>query len=614
MTENLCSLVANGLDLTSGPYETLGEDARFGDPQPLTTSMRGLLQDGSRVTVAGHDNRDMFFRVKLSAANGLELADLEAALVLATTGKFPLAWTPPDGWGPTTIFDVQHCELTFLFDDFAETRVERTYGLAMNALPFGRSVDEVLTSALVAGAGVDTQINAADSTTGWAAATGAGAGENGVSAITADTTQKVEGTASLRVTTASSSVARVDGSTYRYTHDSGVTLSGLSLNLSTTPYVQVSAWVAFSSTHRVRAYVDGVEIPMVASRARTGTWRTYYFYSVDPSVSALTFRVTQSAVVQTSDPYGAPPLPAEWKIRLDDVRRSGTIPTSSSTGRQSTREVAVDGSSRTVASLSVSHATTGLGDVLVYTSTALSRGGTPDLSQWRISGPTQVTGSDMISGKNTTFDATIAEVFEFPADPLPRGGYLLVGRLTSSGTNKRLTYTVATKVGSGLIGSKTYTSRVIQPTGVGYKFVTLGALILPPTDVPAGSSNLIQLSITDPTSASSATRRDELWILSMEDGAALSIINCGGTGAATLGTANSKLWLDTPSVDKPVPTAWLGAAADKSDAYHAGDAADSWSLHSFAPPTTRVFVANSGGANPEVALRYFPRWHTNAAQ
>ena len=605
-----------GTPIGDAPYwfQAMGEDYSLGTPVPVDQAVDTLLQDGSKVVTTGHDNREVSFIVKVCGSDLDVLSQGETALFLECARPNTLTVVPWDGIGATTVFDVWTSTLEPYYDDMLELRrMERAYRLTLTCAPFGRSESEVVDAGIVATGAASVQINACDSLTGWTVSPLGGSGGT----LSIDTTTKFEGTGSIKIAPASSSSQRLSDSTWLATSEVAVTVSGLSLDLTTTPFVSVTCFVRYFNSHSARCLVDGNEVPLMSTQTRTtggGAWRTYYFRSTDAAVSSLSFVVTAATV--TGDPASANPYtpPADYGIRIDDIRRSGVLPSSSSTGRESTRLVKIDGSARTQASLQISHETAGLGDVLVYTNPVLSPTGyTPELRRWRASGPaTPNADANSISGFTETISATTPTVFEIPADPLPRGGYLLFARVRASGSGSvktAFTYTVATHVGSSLLGSRSYTGFPASAPVGSFSIVALGGLTLPPVDVAPGSNATVQLSITE---ASGGVVVDELWVFAMGDDAALTQVACG-TGAPALGTSNNRLWIDSPSVASDgLPEMWMGTALDRTDAYHAGTSAVSWTMHSFAPPQAMVFVANSGGANPSVSVRHFPRWMTHA--
>lgn len=128
--------------------ETLADDASWGNPQPVEVAIKSLLQDGSIVATTGHDNREAFLRVRLKSGDGIGLALAEQALNAEVGRLNTLTWTPPDGFGPPTVFEVVTSSLEHVFDDVDELRLQRTYGLRLVCHPFARSVAETAAVAL----------------------------------------------------------------------------------------------------------------------------------------------------------------------------------------------------------------------------------------------------------------------------------------------------------------------------------------------------------------------------------------------------------------------------------------------------------------------------------
>ena len=173
----------NGLTISDGAGEvvheggftiqTLAADANFGHAEPLRVSLATELLDGEAVEVTGYNNReDLFFRVEVRAADAEGLA-LGGKLLEEITGRpGELEWTPPAAFGETTVFDVATSDLEWLFDDMEEMRVVRTYGLRIEAHPFGRPTEPVVVAAAESGEAtpeVREVIDDGTSTTGWSA-------------------------------------------------------------------------------------------------------------------------------------------------------------------------------------------------------------------------------------------------------------------------------------------------------------------------------------------------------------------------------------------------------------------------------------------------------------
>lgn len=168
MNEPLLTL--GGLDLTTEPFHALAEGAGFGAPVPLTSALPRLLLDGEIVSGSRSSNRTITFLVEVSAADAVELAGAEALLVTEVEKpRNTLTWSPPDGFGPTTVFDTFRGQVVQRFDDFEETTHTRLYEVTVPALPFGRSVDKVTETYSPVTSPTLTTVDACDSTANWSA-------------------------------------------------------------------------------------------------------------------------------------------------------------------------------------------------------------------------------------------------------------------------------------------------------------------------------------------------------------------------------------------------------------------------------------------------------------
>lgn len=141
-----------------------------GRPVPVVSVVQTLLQDGTSERVDREDNRDVTVLIGIAGADSHALAEYEATLrTEVARERNTLAWTPPDGFGATSVFDVLWADLQPFDDDGWDLdevlRGRRLYALALRCLPFARSVDEVEVTATPTAASptvVDAGTNAAN--------------------------------------------------------------------------------------------------------------------------------------------------------------------------------------------------------------------------------------------------------------------------------------------------------------------------------------------------------------------------------------------------------------------------------------------------------------------
>lgn len=150
----------NLIDKDGSPFavELLAEGTEWGNPLPEEVAIQSLLQDGDLVEHTRDGNREQALRIVIKASDSAALAEGEAALMAELYKRNTLTYTPADGWGPPTVFDVVTSSLQQIPDDLAEVRAgERHYSVRVISLPFGRSVDEVTFTPTPTSVGTDRQ-------------------------------------------------------------------------------------------------------------------------------------------------------------------------------------------------------------------------------------------------------------------------------------------------------------------------------------------------------------------------------------------------------------------------------------------------------------------------
>lgn len=598
-----CRLVFGALELTDplGPYVVHGEGADLGNPVPVVAAMERMLQDGAVASTLRNDNRTQKFFVTVKGADGIALAENERALVLETGKRNTLSWTPPNGFAPTTVFDVQTSWLDNSFDDLGELRGERVYGLTITALPFGRSVAPVVIDTLTQSATpTTTLIDACDSATGWTGSTGS---------VAVDTVTKVQGTGSLRqlppveTTEIGSGVYKSWEATY--------TRTGAAISMTGFPYLMIQASAGVGIPGSIQAWADGAELSLASTEYMSDTWGRYRFLCPDSSVSEVKVRVAHSAFYPTGT------VPVSSGVWIDDLNKTDALPTGG-TLRQSLRSTPVKGSVRSPGSLQIAKpgATSGLGHVLVYTSEDLHNGYRPDLTQFSTGSPTAdsstVSGKTAVAPSTLDFNGTNAPRYEVPAVTLRPGAYAVVARMRSDTVGTYLIEADATTMygTAGFDTPRVISSRVKFATIGSYIISTLGVLHLPPTVVPRGTGAKVRVRLAKTSGGVGVITVDEVWLFSLEG--ALTHVDTA-TGAPAAGGPSTRVWVDTPSVEQPLGGAWMGTQSDKSDARHAGEQLHALGTHSFVPPSTLLFVVTTNAQAPDVTLSHVPHWHTNAA-
>lgn len=575
---------------------------RRGYPAPVTVAVNSMMQDGGLEHVISHENRDQSIVIGLRASDAEALARAESALFLeAQKVRNELAWTPTDGFGAETVFDVLWSSLEFADADDWDIeellRCERVYTLTVRALPFGRSATATTFAALaVAGTPSTTSISDGTSTTGWTSPYSAVVLSSGWLASDCGPVLSVDSSG-------------IETKPYRFDR----ALS--STDFSVSQYVSADFDVVLPDNHFALTapslFVNGVEaerltaypLTTASSRAVRVTWQV-----VGTAVTSLSFRGTTRGFFPTVG------TPYPGQIKLDNVQRSNVPPSLTSTGRETLRVVEVGGSARTPVSLKVA-SSSALGRVALYTAPALRVGGyQPALSSYRTTpGPGTADTATLSGARKSGSVSTDLPTFEIPASRLPEGGYLLFlrARSTAGSVDATFTWTASTIVGSTALGTQTGTSApVALGSGAnGWQLVPVGGMVLPPTNVSEQSVATVRVSIA----AAGGTEWDEAMLFWMGDDAALTIVDAG-TGSVAWGTGHSGLWIEAPTLEYPAPRVLLSADGSRETAFHAGEKAQAWGVHQFRPGDTTIYVATTNAANPDVSGSCFLRFHTHASR
>lgn len=356
--------------------------------------------------------------------------------------------------------------------------------------------------------------------------------------------------------------------------------------MGATPYLRLESIVVGTSAIKT-VYINGAPATPVASAGDVAWY--------DCTGMTVTEVKVTSAVLSAGGPTSAAAI-------VSDISRSSATTDLGVTGRQSSRIIPVTGSMRTPGSLAIA-ATTGLGDVLGFTSPMIDGLATPDLQAKRTAGPSPTVDSTTVSGIRTAL-ATQHE-FTIPAGQVARGEHLLLVRIRASSTVTRtLTWATRWKMGSTTSSDVESGSESAPLAANVWTIAPVALLDMVPGNPGSAGSVLIRLI------ADAATDLDEAWIFDMENGR-LSIVSCGA-GSPTPGSIHSRLWLDAATLDRPSPSIWVGTEADRSDQLFAM-AARSFGAHEFKPPAQSLFVVTTGATDAEATLTHYPRWHTWAA-
>lgn len=575
-----------GVDHSAGWWiEAAGDDAEFGNPTPVERAIKSFLQDGAIAVVESYDNREMSLKLTVKATSSANLAAAEAALIAEIGKRNTLTWTPPDSTGDFAgtpcVFDIVTSTLAFDLNDVGELDLRRVYTLTLKALPFVRS-NTLTTYASAAppsgGAPTNTLVDDGTSTTNWA----------GVSSDGGSTTLSTSGGVITLFKGFGAGTA---------TRSITLTRSSLATSMTGTGFVRIKMVTQLTQGGDPKSLAVTVKIngTTVAEVGRDGDYRWY----AHPGGTLSTIDITAAGKF--------PSAAGSVVIRVDEVYRTSVATLSTLTGqRQQFLSLPVGGTVRTQGNLEIADATpTALGTVLVYTTPIDSPAVQPPLRRWRTAGSAETSDATLVSGKYS--DLNTLHTFDVPASSVPAGGYLLLARIRNpAGTGYGLAW-----AGKSLMGTTTLDTA--PPHGVTggnlpvanqWGVVNVGYMTLPTFGL--GTSGMVRIELQTTTIG---LLLDEAWLFNMDQGQ-LTWLEAG-TAAPTTGGPANRVFIDAASVSNPMPSVWLGTAADRSDAYGAGVVAQSIGEHEFTPPLTNVFVATTNAVSTAVSLSHYPRHHSH---
>jgi hypothetical protein len=536
--------------------ETIAEGMDWGAPEPDVSWLENVLRDGAIAAVQGHKNREVYLKVKVSAADGVALAAGETALVRAAGKRTTLTWTPPDGWAPTSVFDVEASKLEPETNDLDELRLERVYGLRFWCLPFTRSMEETtVVDDSAPGAEATTVLNDCSSLTGWTCNKQGPVIESG--RVKTWLTQSTTGwktlwleQASVNMTDASKPYLRVDWSTTLPADNTGFVYRPPSLVM----------------------IVDGVTYDPVAVDG------SYAWFKIDtPATITARFQSSGNKTLVGSVTY---------ELKINELLATNTGGRAYPNIKQTS--LPIGGAARTPALIEVSHDTTGLGDVLLYT-WPLTGGYQPILHPYRTGGGSRTNSAECVSGAREPLQD--GPTYTIPAVYLPRGSFLLVARMRTTGAPGRRTVTWTAETSATGVDTSG-TCYVSFQTTDEYEFVVIDRILLPPTRVVDGSARNVILTLDSPD-----TNVQLDVALACHDDGALSIVRAGG---------NKTVSAIPPSVADP--TDWLA-----TEDVMAADVV-AWGRHLTEPPQLVATVITTNVAQPVISATYFKRWLTHAME
>lgn len=393
-----------------------------------------------------------------------------------------------------------------------------------------------------------------------------------------------------------------DGAGYRWTGTPGYSTSvmvpagvsrlvrsGLSEDFTGTPF----AHVTFSSSDpnaTITAAADGVDAPLVAVAAVGGAYRAVFDLGEATVVTSLAFNLVGSTAA----------APASFAVAR--IERSAAASPYVSTARQLFRSLQVHGTARAPASLALGHESDGLGQTLIYTCAEDGSGYQPPLMQYRVSGAPRVVDASTKSGAYSQMTAATTEVFEIPTRQVPTGLYEILAAVRRTGTDGRsINFTASTRMDDSIDRAMTAGFRHVPPVEFdplgGWSIVSVTQVSLPRLATDGAGKVRITLR------PGADLDLDDVWLCNLTTGQ-ITLVSAG---------ANRRLWVDSPTLDRPRPTIWLGDAEDRSDARHAtSDEIRAWGVHQFLPGAVNAFSA-CDAVNAALSLRQHKWFMHNVA-
>lgn len=572
MTVNLVpEWIVGDISLTSSPYSVDADSTvEVGEPEMVVETVTSQLADGELERVVRHGNRTYVIPVYIEGHSLGELAEAEAALraELKRPG-LTLTHDPGDSLSPASRYQVYTAQMTFAREDRLESHLIRKFTISLKCGPWASSVTAVTVDAVAAVTTPTTvSVTNADTVTGWSATYADYSVSRTVYPVTV-----VDGGAFVKVTASG------------YWLDLSLRYAMTAVGMASTPYLVIEAGEVPGQAFRL--ILDGVETSMTPSLVRaTGNGTSLYAFDCGAkSLSGIRVGVSlKSSQVQTRT------------LSVHNVYRTDEIPYASL--HQKARVLEVGGTERTPGSIHVQtpNGTTPLFQTVVHTCPEDGSGYAPPLRRWRVAGQGGISSPGSFSGAYEVITG-LGITFDTPTSALPEGGYSLVAymRAVTAGTVD-LAWSTSTIFPNGTT-EQGFTNGVEKITfaTAGWQIVHIATLSLPSVRTKQGKVRTI---LQVPSGIEVWV--DEAWLFRIDDDCALTIVDTG----------YPNLWLNSPGVDAPVSTVWVGDA--ETTRVHPGTGLQAMGTHILSPGGTAVFTASLSD-NPETDATFNRLWHSNAA-
>lgn len=602
-------------------FETLAEGASFGDPQPVEVGIASLLRDGALVEKTGDGNRESFWMIRVKAADQGALDDGVAALHCATGKRTTLVFTPPDGYGPARVWDVETSNLLEPngFDDLAYMkRNQMVFRLRLVCQPFRRGTTEIIDDAGTPPSTGGTLLYNCESTTGWAGWTGAG------SAVV-DTVIFTEGAGSIRTQTTNISTGSYLATFYWLSYSSDQ-VTGLSLSTGTGGYLSLAVRIEYADVvasipeqpglEDLYVQIGGAWVAVTDFVATTRDVAGFVHY-VWPVAAGLTITGLRMGVRQVkvdnsgslSDGFAHNPY--AW---YDDVE---LLP-AATTDHQIVKQLTVEGSARTTGSLRVSapSESVALGQVLAITAPIgeLPAGFQPDGRRWVTQGTTTTDAAALHGSYFTPDTATYSTaagkpIFDVPVNMLTAGPYSMVALVKAETSSLEFGVQAQLRLSTSAVGPTSVAETSLTGLATGWQLVTVGTIYLPPLPMEGADDATSKVRLLFKGAKMADVFFIPAWQVGGQPVADFSIVDCG-TGTVGPGLASSSLWFDSPSPANDGRGLLLrGPTVDRRNAQRVTKSeAKKPGTHTFRPGGLTAFLVSLGAAGPTLTLRYFDRY------
>lgn len=601
-------------------FRALGDGAtQFGNAQPVEVVLSSLLKDGSIVAWERDENREATVAIQIQGHDSQALALGHKRLSLALRKPTTLAYTPPDGFGATTVFKVLTSSLSRPeFDDLAELRNQRTYLLRLVCEPYTRSETLTVDDAGTPPSSGGSVFLACESTSGWA-----GFGSTSTApAFTVDSTIFSQGTGSVKSLMTEWEPGRV----YNTGNGTGGYLSpaqgrsrdevtGLGVATGTGGYVSVRVrGESANTTTLTRVWMSTTAgvwtlVPSFAALAIDAAGFVRYVWEVAAGLTVLGLRFEVEQRRQTDNV----PRPYTWYDGFE------LLP-SATTDHQIVKMLDVGGSARAPGSLHIEapNDAVALGSVLAITTaaSAVRPGFQPDGRRWATQGTlstdgTALDGSHYTPDLSTYSAASGKPIFDVPVAMLNPGPYTIVALVKPNTSTASFGVRSQLRLAGTTVGPTSEVEVATAGTADAWQFVTVGTVYLPPLPVQGPDSDAtVRLLFKGDRMANiymiPATQPGGLTV------ADYTVVDCG-TGAVSAQGASSHLWIDSPSLEQPRGGIWRGPVTGRLNAKSAWPDVKKPGRHTFPPGPLLAFLISTGAQGPKLTLEYFHHWLGDAA-